>query len=99
MGLGPTTANENARRSQECERGTCGRVRYVGSTTYHLFSRERRHGSHKRVRYVISLHAAGWCVAGQIDDLFGEMLRIIQVFHNQPAIFSRSFYGYVAHTE
>ena len=28
MGLGPTTGNENARRSQECERGTRGRVRY-----------------------------------------------------------------------
>ena len=51
MGLGPTTENENARRSQECERGTRGRVRYVGSATYGLFSREYQRGARGRVRY------------------------------------------------
>ena len=45
------------------------------------------------------LHAAGRGVPSQIGDLFGKLLRTVQILHHQPAILTGGFYGYVAHPE
>jgi hexosaminidase len=50
-GRGPTTENENAMRSHDCERGTQECVRHAGSTTYLLFSRECERGKHECSRH------------------------------------------------